>query len=172
MIIRAKLAFWQIFKLCSERTVVSLVNKYIIYCRYYTMRSILFNQLPFVASSCQWSIVKDVCRWSVWNPPPPSDDTDEHGTLKARFFCFSGRIPRLSLIRHSLYVNMLKWLRNTSPTTHRGTARRDGAEIPWRWSLPECFTLTLTSPFIFNNSVETAVPFNVINHPRCCEPRN
>jgi len=30
----------------------------------------------------------------------------------------------------------------------------------------------LTSPFILINSVETAAPFNVINHPRCCEPRN
>jgi len=27
-----------------------------------------------------------------------------------------------------------------SPTTHRGAARKDGAEIPWGWSLPECFT--------------------------------
>jgi len=30
----------------------------------------------------------------------------------------------------------------------------------------------LTSPFILNNSVETAAPFNVVSHPRCCEPRN
>ena len=26
------------------------------------------------------------------------------------------------------------------PSTHRGVLRKDGAEIPWRWSLPECFT--------------------------------
>ena len=25
---------------------------------------------------------------------------------------------------------------------------------------------------VFNNSVETAAPFNMINHPRYCEPRN
>ena len=30
----------------------------------------------------------------------------------------------------------------------------------------------LTSPFILNNSVETAAPFNVVSHPRCCEQRN
>jgi len=35
-------------------------------------------------------------------------------------------------------------------TTHRGAVRKDGAEI---------------SPFILNNSVETAAPFNVISHP-------
>ena len=27
-------------------------------------------------------------------------------------------------------------------------------------------------PFIFNNSVETAVPFNVVNHPRSSETIN
>jgi len=30
----------------------------------------------------------------------------------------------------------------------------------------------LTSPFILNNSVETAAPFNVVIHLRCSEPRN
>jgi len=30
----------------------------------------------------------------------------------------------------------------------------------------------LMSPFILNNSVETAAPFNMVSHPRCCEPRN
>ena len=30
----------------------------------------------------------------------------------------------------------------------------------------------LTSPFILNNSMETAASFNVVSHPRCCEPRN
>jgi len=37
----------------------------------------------------------------------------------------------------------------------------DGAEIPF-----------LTSPFSLNDSVEKAAPFNVVIHPRCCEPRN
>ena len=30
----------------------------------------------------------------------------------------------------------------------------------------------LNVPFIFNIPVETAAPFNVVSHPRCCEPRN
>jgi len=40
------------------------------------------------------------------------------------FACISGRIPRLETI----------------PTTHREAVRKDGAEIPRGWSLPECFT--------------------------------
>ena len=32
------------------------------------------------------------------------------------------------------------WEIASSPTTHRGAVRKDGAEIPWGWSLPECFT--------------------------------
>ena len=31
---------------------------------------------------------------------------------------------------------------------------------------------SLTSPFICYNSIETAATFNVVNHPRCSEPRN
>ena len=27
------------------------------------------------------------------------------------------------------------------------------------------------APLIFNNSVETAAPFNVVSQPRCCEPK-
>ena len=30
----------------------------------------------------------------------------------------------------------------------------------------------LISPFILNNSAEMAAPFNVVSHPRCCEPSN
>jgi len=37
-------------------------------------------------------------------------------------------------------ASMLEWLRNTSPTTHRGAVWKNGAEIPWGWSLPEFFT--------------------------------
>ena len=43
-------------------------------------------------------------------------------------FGCSGRIPRLSLIRHSLYVGVVE--KYSSPTTHRGAVRKDGAEIP------------------------------------------
>jgi len=41
-------------------------------------------------------------------------------------FCCSGRIPRLSLIRHSLYVGVVE---KPLPTTHRGVVGKDGAEI-------------------------------------------
>ena len=36
-------------------------------------------------------------------------------------------------------ASMLEWLRNLLPTTHRGAVQKDGVEIPWGWSLPECF---------------------------------
>jgi len=80
----------------------------------------------------------------------------------------SARIPRLSLIRYSLYDGVVE--KYPPPTTHRGEVRKDGAEIPRGWSLPECFTSL--SPFIWNNLVETAAEFNVVRHPRCCVPRN
>ena len=108
-------------------------------------------------------------------------------------------------------ASMLEWLSKSSPTTHRGAVRKDGIELPWggyrlfgtasmfgwlrnylphhsqgssteRWSRNTLRMVTatvfyvtrgpLTSPLIFNNSVETAAPFNVVSHPRCCEPRN
>ena len=37
-------------------------------------------------------------------------------------------------------ASMFEWLRNHLSTTHRGAVRKDGAEIPWGWSLSECFT--------------------------------
>ena len=88
--------------------------------------------------------------------------------------CVSGRIPRLSFIQRSLYVGAVEKL--LSPTTHRGTNSTD------RWSRNTLRVVTarvfyilrgsLISPFIFNNSVETAAPFNVASDPRCSEPRN
>jgi len=61
------------------------------------------------------------------------------------------------------------------PTTHRGAVWKDGAEIPWVLHPQGVFNIlrgSLTSPFIFNNSVKMAALFNMVNHPRCCEPRN
>ena len=66
-------------------------------------------------------------------------------------------------------------IKSPPPTTHSGAVRNDGAEIHGGGSLPECFTSSegsLTSPFIINNPVETAAPFNVVSHLRCSEPRN
>ena len=86
--------------------------------------------------------------------------------------CFSGRIPRLLLIQHSLYVEVVE---KAPPHHSQGSSTE-------RWSRNTLTVVTakvfyvlggsLTSPFIFNNSGETAASFNVVNHPRCCEPRN
>ena len=43
-------------------------------------------------------------------------------------FCCSGRIPRLSLIRHSLHVGVVE--KSPPKPTHRGVVRKDGAGIP------------------------------------------
>ena len=32
------------------------------------------------------------------------------------------------------------WEKPPSPTTRKGAVRKDGDELPWGWSLPECFT--------------------------------
>jgi len=62
---------------------------------------------------------------------------------------FSGRIPRLSLIQHSLYVGVVE-----NPPPPPLTGEEYGKMEP---KYPE---------------VDTAAPFNVVIHPRCCEPRN
>jgi len=67
-------------------------------------------------------------------------------------------------------ASMLEWLRNSSPTTHRGAVRKDGKSGHCQSVLRPRFFFNF--PFILNNSVETAAPFNVVIHPRCSEPRN
>ena len=87
------------------------------------------------------------------------------------WLCCSGRIPRLSLIRHSLYVGVVE-----KPPPPPLAGEQYGKMEP---KYPEggrcqsvlCPWFFLTSPFMLNNSVETAAPFNVVNHPRWCEPR-
>jgi len=67
---------------------------------------------------------------------------------------------------------MLEWLRNLLP--HHSLTGEQYGEMALK--TPRVVTArvfyvlreSLTSPFILNNSV----PFNVVNHPRCCEPRN
>ena len=88
------------------------------------------------------------------------------------WFCYSGRIPTLSLNQHSLYVGVVE-----EPPHHH--SQGSSTEI---WSRNTLSVVTarvfyvlrgfLTSPIILNNSVETAAPFNVVIHPRCSEPRN
>ena len=52
----------------------------------------------------------------------------QHTRSDQCLFCCSGRIPRLSLIRYSLYVGVVE--KSSSPTTQRGAVRKDGVEIP------------------------------------------
>jgi len=87
-------------------------------------------------------------------------------------FVVRGESPGCRLISTA---SMLEWLRNLLP--HH--SQRSSTE---RWSRNTMRVVTarvfyvlsgfLTSPFILNNSVETAAPFNVVIHPRCSEPRN
>jgi len=72
--------------------------------------------------------------------------------------CCSRRIPRLSLIRHSLYVGVVQ-----KPLPPPLTGEQYGKMEP---------KYLFNVPLYLNNSVETATLFNVVSHPRCCEPRN
>ena len=88
------------------------------------------------------------------------------------WFCCSGRIPRLSLNQHSLYVPVFE-----KPPPPPLTGEQYGKMEPKYPEGGHCQSVlrpqgVLTSPFILNNSVETAVPFNVVSHQRCSEPRN
>ena len=88
------------------------------------------------------------------------------------WLCCSGRIPSLSLIRHSF---MLGWLRHLLPHHSQGSSRERQSRNTMRLVTARAFYVirgVLTSPFILNNSVETAAPFNVVTYPRCCEPIN
>ena len=90
---------------------------------------------------------------------------------KSWLFC-SGRIPRLSLIRHSLYVGVVE---KPPPHHSQGSSTERWSRSTLRVVTARLFYVLrgiLTSPFILSNSVETAAPFNVVSHPRCSEPRN
>ena len=88
------------------------------------------------------------------------------------WFCCSGRIPRLSLNQHSLYVGVV----DTSPPSPL-TREQYGKMEPKYPEGGHCQSVlrpqgVFNVPLYFNNSVETAAPFNVVSHPRCSEPRN
>ena len=82
-------------------------------------------------------------------------------------FVFQGESPGCRLFSTA---SMLEWLRNFLHHHSQGSSTE-------RWSRNSQASVFyvlrgfLTSPFILNNSVETAAPFNVNSHPRCCEPR-
>ena len=93
-------------------------------------------------------------------------------TMALVWFCCSGRIPRLSLNQHSLYVGVVE-----KPPPPPLTGEQYGKMQPKYPEGGHCGVFyvlggVLTSPFILNNSEETAAPFNVVSHPRCSEPRN
>jgi len=67
--------------------------------------------------------------------------------------CFSGRIPRLSLIQHSLYVGVVE---KTPPPPIKGE-QYGKMELKY----PEGA-----------HCQSVLCPFNMVSHPRCCEPRN
>ena len=70
-------------------------------------------------------------------------------------------------------ASMLEWLRNLLPHHSQGSSTerwsRNTLDTARVFYVLMCF---LTSPFILNNSVETAAPFNVITHRQCYELRN
>ena len=63
-------------------------------------------------------------------------------------------------------ASMLEWLRNLLPHHSQGSSMERWSRKTLRVVTARVFYVlrgSLTSPFIFNNSVETAVPFNVVS---------
>ena len=85
---------------------------------------------------------------------------------------FFGENPRLSLIQHSLYVGDVE--KSPPPPLTGEQMERCSRNILMMVTARVFYVLrgSLTSPFILNYSVEMAPPFNMVSHPRCCEPRN
>ena len=100
--------------------------------------------------------------WTMWK----QDELIWNG------FVVRGESPGCRLISTA---SMLEWLWNLLPHHSQGSSTER-----WSRNTPRVVTARvfyvlrdfLTSPFILNNSVETAAPFNVVSHPRCSEPRN
>ena len=87
-------------------------------------------------------------------------------------FVVRGESPGCRLISTA---SMLEWLRNLLPHHSQGSSTERWSRNTLRVVTARVFYVLrgfLTSPFILNNSVETAAPFNVVSHPRCSEPRN
>ena len=87
-------------------------------------------------------------------------------------FVVRGESPGCRLISTA---SMLKWLRNLLTHHSQGSSTERWSRNTLRVVTARVFYVRkwfLTSPFILNNSVETAAPFNVVRHPRCSEPRN
>ena len=72
-------------------------------------------------------------------------------------------------------ASMLEWLKNHLPHHSQGSSTERWSRNTLRVVTARVFYIlwwSLTSPFILNNLVEMAAPFNVVSHPRYCEPRN
>jgi len=62
---------------------------------------------------------------------------------------------------------MFEWLRNLLPHHSQGSSTERWIQNTLRVDTARVFYVLrgfLTSPFILNNSVETAAPFNVVSH--------
>ena len=87
-------------------------------------------------------------------------------------FVVRGESPGCRLISTA---SMLEWLRNLLPNHSQESSTQRWSRNTLRVVTARVFYVLggfLTSPFILNSSVETAAPFNMVNHPRCSEPRN
>ena len=72
-------------------------------------------------------------------------------------------------------ASMLEWLRKCLPHHSQRSSMERWSQNTLRVVTARVFYVLrgfLTFPFILNNSVETAAPFNVVIHPRSSEPRN
>ena len=87
-------------------------------------------------------------------------------------FVVRGEFPGCRLISTA---SMLEWLRILLPHHSKGSSTERWSRNTLRVVTARVFYVLrgfLTSPFILNNSVDMAAPFNVVSHPRCSEPRN
>ena len=125
-------------------------------------------------SSCDGVVFIDVMGAGLWM----SGSTEVGVLYSQRFvvgfgFVVRGESPGCRLSGTS---SMLEWLRNPLLPQH-SRGEQSGKMEPKYPEGGRCRSVLrprffLTSPFILNNSVGTAAPFNVVSHPRCCEPRN
>ena len=99
------------------------------------------------------------------------DDSNSEITILQMFVLLFEENPQAVLIRHSRYVGVVVGVPHHSQGSNTEIWGRNNLRVV---TARVFYVLrgSLTSPFILNNSVETAAPFNLVSHPRCCEPRN
>ena len=132
----------------ATQTIYSLLRRH-----FWTLMQISFGTCAKI--NCMWRHLANIMfvHWLVW-------------------FCCSGRSLGCPLISTA---SMFEWLRNFLPHHSQGSSTERWSRNTLRVVTARVFYVLrgfLTSPFILNNSVETAAPFNVFSHPGCSEPRN